>query len=188
MPTVNWGISASDVDDFDRSSQFTPYRGKLPPNAVYDWEVKKLQFVAGTQKKNPQLRVGLELVPRDKSEEKYAGYFIMDFIPVMDKTQWRYVPLLDALGISGRDFATKTRTDSDGNIIRIGRWALDGHMVSAQLTDGMDQDGNARKEIRGGAYYECLELEADEDDEELPDDEYDEDEDDDGDDEEDDGF
>jgi hypothetical protein len=171
MPVVRWGIDQSDVDDYDRSRQFKPYRGKIPPNAVYDWEVKVLKYAAGTREKNPQLIVGLELVPRDSSEDKYAGYFIMDYIPVMNKTQFRYVPLLDALGISGRDFATRTKVDTDGKILKVGRWVLDGHMVSAQLVDGEDQKGNPRKEIKGGAYFECLEPEEDEDDEYAEDDE-----------------
>ena len=169
MPIVKWGITQGDVDDFDRSSQYTPYRGPTPPNAVYDWEVKLLKFQAGTREKNPALWIGLELVPRGKSEDKYAGYFIMDFIPVMDKTIWRYVPLLDALEINGRDFVKRTKVDSDGNIVSIGRWSLDGHMVSAQLVDGKDAAGNARKEIKGGAYFECLEVDADEDDEDIDD-------------------
>lgn len=171
MPTVSWGIGKSDVDDFDRSKQFTPYRGKTPSNGVYDWEIKRLKFVAATREKNAQLWVGLELVPRDKSEEKWGGYYITDFIPVSDKTQWRYVPLLDALGISSGDFINKTRTDTDGNIQKIGRWSLDGDMVSAQLKDGRDAKGNERKEI--GGYWECVELEDDEDDEDLGDDDYD---------------
>lgn len=172
MPIVRWGIDQSDVDDFDRSKQFTPYRGKIPPNGVYDWEVKVFKYAAATRQKNPQLIVGLELVPRDASEDKYDGYFIMDYIPVMNKTVFRYVPLLDALGISGRSFATSTKVDADGNILRIGKWRLDGHMVSAQLVDGEDQKGNARKEIKGGAYFECLEPD-EEDDADDDEDEYD---------------
>lgn len=177
MPIVRWGIDATDVDDFDRSTQFTPYRGKTPPNAVYDWEIKRMIYTAATREKNPQLAVSLELVPRDKSEEKYAGYFITDFIPVMDKTQWRYVPLLDALGISGRDFANKTKVDAEGNILRIGSWSLrECNMVAARLKDGKDKVGNPKKEI--GGYWECVDVEADDDDEDLPDDDvYDEDED-----------
>jgi len=181
MPIVRWGIDATDVDDFDRSKQFTPYRGKTPPNAVYDFQIKRMTYTAGTREKNPQLAVGLELVPRDKSEQQYAGYYITDFIPIMDKTQWRYVPLLDALGITGREFATKTKVDGEGNIIKIGAWSLrECDMVCARLKDGQDQSGNPRKEI--GGYWECVEVDADEDDEDIPDDDddeeyYDEDED-----------
>lgn len=174
MPRVKWGVDAGDVDDFDRDSQFKPYAGPVPPDGVYAWTLKVLQHVAGSKQKNPQLRVGLELVPRAEfDEDKYRGYFIMDFIPVMPTTTFRYVPLLDALGVSGTDFANRTTTDEDGNIVSIGKWRNSKDtVVIAQLISGTDQNGNARKEIRGGTYGELgedIEL-SDSDDVELPDD------------------
>lgn len=150
MPNVRWGIGAEDVDDFDRSKQYTPYNGPTPPNAVYLWCIKKLQQVAATKDNYPQLRVGLELVPRvGRDEVLYRNFWIMDFIPISGKTQFRYVPLLDALGINGRDFTNKTVTDEEGNIVRIGTWKNTGDiLISGLLKDGADKDGNVRKEIR----------------------------------------
>jgi len=174
MPVVKWGVDAGDVDDFDRDSQFKPYAGPVPPDGVYAWRIKVLKHQAGTSGKNPQLRVGLELVPReDFNEEKYRGYFLMDFIPIMGSTGFRYVPLLDALGVSGAEFAGRTKTDEDGNITSIGKWRNKGEsMVIAQLSTGQDQNGAARKEIRNGTYAELpddIEL-SEGDDTELPDD------------------
>lgn len=150
MPRARWGISAGDVDDFDRASQYEPYRGPIPPNGVYEWLVKVLKYLPGTREKHPQLRIGLELSPREDqpSEERYAGYFCMAFIPVTPKTAFRYVPFLDAIGVSGREFEDRTVTDEDGNIKKIGRWRNTGDVIiAAQLADGTDQDGNPRKEL-----------------------------------------
>lgn len=150
MARVRWGIGASEVDDFDRSSQYTPYRGPEPKNGVYLWRVKVLKYAAGTSTKNPQLRVGLELVPREaRGEEKYAGYFSMNFIPVNDKMMWKLVPFLDAIGVSGRDFADRTDFNpDDGNIRKIGKYRHTGDFIIAgQLKDGRNQDDEPIKEI-----------------------------------------
>lgn len=149
MPRANWGVDPGDVDEFDRESQYTPYSGPVPPNAVYQWNIKVLKFITGTRDKFPQLRLGLELVPRAEYDEKrYKGYFLMAFMPVSDKTAFRYVPFLDAIGVSGRDFTSKTITDEEGNIRRIGAWRHDGKtLILAEQKDGNDQNGNPRKEI-----------------------------------------
>lgn len=164
MPRANWGIDASDVDDFDRDSVYKPYTGPVPPDAVYLFLIKKLQFVAADRKKLPQLRVGLELVPReDADEERYDGYFIMDFLHISDKTKFRYVPFLDAIGVSGKEFTTRTVTKEGGEIVKIGAWRNTGEeYIYAQLTTGTDQDGNSKKEIRTYVAYE-EEAEDDED-------------------------
>lgn len=173
MPKANWGIDASDVDDFDRDSIYKPYTGPIPPDAVYLFQLKKLQFIAGSKSKLPQLRVGLELVPRDDEDyddDKYAGYFIMDFLHISEKTKFRYVPFLDAIGVSGRDFTRRTIHKEDGTVTRIGQWSMsDEEYIYAQLVTGEDQNGGPKKEIR---VYMPYEDEADDDD--YDDDEYDE--------------
>lgn len=149
MPRARWGISANDVDDFDRESQFKLYKGPIPPNAVYLFKIKVLKFVSGTQEKYPQLRIGLELVPRaGHNEKQYAGYFIMAFRVITEKSNMFWVPFLDALGVSGTDFAERTITDEEGNIKKIGRWRNTGdELIYAQLRDGTNQDGEKRQEV-----------------------------------------
>lgn len=149
MPRANWGVESSDVDSFDRDSQYAPYTGPVPPSAVYQWKVKVLKHMAGTREKLPQLRVGLELVPRaEYDERKFKGYFAMAFLPIGEKTGFRYVPFLDALGVSGADFTRKTITDEEGNIKRIGQWRNDGDtVILAELKDEVDQNDNPRKGI-----------------------------------------
>lgn len=148
MPKANWGIRASDVESFDREKQFKPYDGPIPVNGVYRWKVTRLMFVAGTDDKLPQLRIGLEIQPRSKEEKRYAGYRLMLFPPVSDRTQFRYVPFLDAIGVSGREFESGTITDEEGNIKKIGRWKFAPDVtIKAELKDDTDQHGNPRKDI-----------------------------------------
>lgn len=179
MPKVRWGINARTVDEtFDRESQFKPYDGPTPTNGVYQFQVKVLKSVAGTREKLPQLRIGLELVPRSgrKDERRYAGYFIMVFAPISDKTAFRYVPFLDAIGVSVRDFADRTNVDEDGNIKSIGKWRNDGKtLVAAELRDGTDDKGNSRKEV--GWIGELNEdADTDDDEEDYDEEEYDDEE------------
>lgn len=150
MPKVNWGLSRGTIENFDREAQYTPYDGPIPVNGVYEWKIKVLKSIAGTREKNPQLRIGLELMPRKgrKEERQYAGYFIMIFPPVNDRTAFRYVPFLDAIGVSEREFLVGTITDEEGNVRKIGRWRNTGEeIIKAELKDDTDQNGNPRKDI-----------------------------------------
>ncbi len=149
MPKANWGISAGDVDGYDRSSQYAPYDGPVPVNGVYKWRVKRLLSIAPTGTRLPQLRVGLELVPRTKEEKQYAGYYITAFLPVSERTAFRYVPFLDAIGVSGREFESGTIIDEEGNIKKIGKFRFDPEKtyIKGQLKDDTDGQGNPRKDI-----------------------------------------
>lgn len=180
MPVARWGIDASDVDDFDRSTQFTPYRGPQPPvGRVFDFCIKNLKYIAATRESVPQLRVGLELDPnpRRKDEEKYRGYYTTAFLDIADNMKWKYVPFLDAIGVSGKDFANRTIVDEDGNIKKIGKWKNSGEeLISVQLKEN---NYKGKTTIQTGWMGPCLEddEEADDDyDEEVedPDAEYDE--------------
>lgn len=152
MPRANWGIDAEVIDGFDRETQYAPYTGPEPTNAVYQWQIKVLKFVAGNREKHPQMRVGLELVPRNTEEKKYyrkgQGYFIMMFLSISEKNAFTYAPFCDAIGISGKEFTTRTITDEDGNVKKIGSWRNDGStLILGQLRDGVDQNNKPRKEI-----------------------------------------
>lgn len=150
MPRVNWGVRARDIDEFDRDSQYAPYDGPIPANGVYQWQVKVLKHTAGTRDKHPQLRIGLELVPRKgrKDERRLKGYFVMVFLPITEKMMWKIVPFLDAIGVSGKEFERGTITDEEGNVRKIGRWRNVGDaIIKGELKDTTDQNGAPRKEI-----------------------------------------
>jgi hypothetical protein len=180
MPIANWGVAASDVDDFDRSSQFTPYRGPQPPTGrVFEFAIKNLKYVAGTKESVPQLRVGLELDPnpRRKDEEKYRGYFTMAFLDISDKMMWKLVPFLDAIGVSGVDFTKRTVIDEDGNVKKIGKWKNSGEeLIAVQLKENSYKGKTTIQTGWMGPILEDDETEEDDFDEEIddPDAEYDE--------------
>lgn len=167
MPKAQWGVNAKEVDSYDRDSSYAPYTGPIPGNGVYQWRVKLAKYVAGSRNKFPQLRVGLTLVPRGADEKKYKDYFIMAFLPVSDKTAFRYVPFLDAIEVSGNDFTDRTVVDEEGNIQRIGPWRNDGQsLILGNLVEGTDQNDNIRKEI---GWMGALTEDVPDDDEELDD-------------------
>lgn len=176
MPKADWGIDPAIIDDFDREGQFKPYTGPTPPDGVYRMKVKSLKYAAGTKQKHPQLRPGLELVPRNRDERRYTGYFVMDFVPVSGKTEFRYVPFLDALGVSAKEFVNKTVYDDDGNVTKIGSWRNKGETeILVQLRTEEDQNGQPRKNVK---WYGAYDPDADDYDEDEDDDDsdYDEDE------------
>lgn len=168
MPLVDWGIDPRVIDEWDRDSQFKPYTGVVPPNGAYLWKIKTLKFSAPTDDKNPQLRAGLELVPRTKEEKRFAGYFIVKFMTVTERSVMFYTPFLDAIGVSSDDFTERTRTDEEGNVRKIGQWKMDGSTkILGQLQDDTDQNGNPRKAVGWvGASDEPVEAEEEEYDDE----------------------
>lgn len=178
MPRVNWGVGKDTVDDYDRESGFKPYTGKIPPNAVYQWRIKVLKYAAGTKTKNPSLRAGLELVPRNAEEKQFAGYFLTKWMAIAETNSFQWVPFLDSIGVTGREFTAGTVVDDDGNVRKIGNWRMDGKTeILGQLKDGNDEKGNSRKEI---GWVGALDGEAEEFEEEDAEEEEGYDEDDDG--------
>lgn len=176
MPKVNWGIARGTIDRFDRSTQYKPYDGPIPPAAVYRWKMKKVQYVAASGTKNPQIRLGLELIPRSKEDKRYATYYIMAFLTISEQYPGFYVPFLDAIGVTEREFLSGTITDEEGNIKKIGNWRNTGNLhIKAQLRDSSDQNGNPKKEI-GYILADSEEVIDDEDDSDIDfddeDDEY----------------
>lgn len=147
MPKVNWGIPAGTVDDWDRSSQYKPYDGPIPPKGVYLWLINRLIFVAPTDEKLPQLRIGLELQARTKEEKRYHGYFLMLFRSIGERNAGFWVPFLDAIGVSEAEFRQRTIADQDGNIKKIGAWGNDGKQTIKGLLKDDNRDGQTRKDI-----------------------------------------
>lgn len=167
MPRANWGVDPEDVDQFDRTTLYKPYTGPIPVNGVYLWRIKNLKQVAPDKPgKLPQLRVGLELEPREEreGEDQYEGYYNTAFLYIGEKTQWRYVPFLDAIGVTGKEFTRGTITDEEGNVRKIGKWVnTKDQLILAELKDGEDANGDPRKEI--GTFLAADEYEDDEEEE-----------------------
>jgi hypothetical protein len=175
VPKADWGIDPGVVDDYDRESQYAPYKGPKVPDGVYRFKVRDVKFAAATKKKLPQLRPWLELVPRSDEERRFKSYTITAFLPVSDRTEFRYVPFLDAIGVTGAEFTGKTVVDEDGKIKKIGKWRNDGETeILAQLRTKPDNEGAMRQEVAWMGPYDPDDDDYDTDDE---DDDYEEEED-----------
>lgn len=137
MPRADWGVSAAQVDDFDRSTQYKPYTGPTPPiGAVFMFVVKVLKHQPRTKDKYAVIVVGLELEPRNKDDKRYEGFFTMGYLTVHPEYPGLYVPFLDAIGVTADDFVGRTVTDEEGNIKKIGPYRHTGDvLVLAQLKE-----------------------------------------------------
>lgn len=168
MPRANWGVTAAQVDDFDRSKQYKPYTGPTPPiGAVFMFVVKVLKHQPPTKDKNANIIVGLELEPRNNEEKRYAGFFTMGYLNVHPDYPGLYVPFLDAIGVTAKDFADRTITDEEGNIKKIGSYRHTGDvLVLAQLKEN-EYQGKTR--IQPGWFGEVTEVPNADDDDELDD-------------------
>lgn len=180
MPTMDWGLEPGTVEDFDRSKVFVPYKGKLPPpNQVFLWEIKRVSLVKGTSAgKLPQLRIGLELCPRNREEKQYEGFYRSTFSPVSESTAFRYVPFLDAIGVSERDFLRGTKHDREGVISAIGRWKFKPGetFVLARLEESENYKDPAKTDLNINDTWFGAPTDADFEEEEDDDDEYEDDE------------
>lgn len=147
MPHINWNMSGRKLRDFDRSKQFAPYTGPVPPNAVYKFKVKVFKYVEATRDKWEQIRIGLELVPRNAEEQRFGGFFVMAFRALADNNEFTYVPFFDAIGVTDADW-DRTIADEEGNIKKIGRWRHDGTTeILARLCDKVGTDDVTRKDV-----------------------------------------
>jgi hypothetical protein len=154
MGKVKWGgVTGKGIDEVDTSKQFTPYAGPVPPAGVYQFHLKILRQGMSSNN-NPQLILGLVLVPRKGMPEqnKFKGYFLMDYIVVMEQTQFKVRPFLDAIGVKGRDFTDRCVDDGSDkkNITKIGNWIQDGKkFLLVSIGMGSDNNGNSRMEVKG---------------------------------------
>lgn len=166
MGKVKWGggLSGEDFDSAERQ-QFAPYAGPPVPNALYCWKIKMLKR-SKTSNNNDQLIIGLELTPRRSrpDEKKYAGYYITDYLVITPDTLWKVAPFLDAIDVTGAEFAERTIVENEADrfgsrkITKIGSWVNNGKQyVMGTLTDGQDRDGNPKKVI--GGYWPIPEAE-----------------------------
>lgn len=136
MPKFKWELDAAELDEAARNDeQYAPYDGPTPPTGVYGFRIKRIK-TGESNAGNDRLQVTLILDPRGrKDHKKFAGFPVMDFIPVMSSTSWRVSRLLGALGVSSREFVNKTVVDEDGVVQKIGSVRIEGAdiLVVAQI-------------------------------------------------------
>lgn len=175
MPAIDWGISRGTLTNYERP-KFNPYDGELPPNRVYRWLIKKIQYAAATDQRAPQLILGLELVPRKgRNDSQYAGFYVQTYNVITDKSVSFWGPILDALGVSEAAFRA-AKIDTEGNIRSMGKWRNDGKQYIMGLLKDNTYNGVTTKQIGwwGPDSGEGTEPEEEEeyDDEEYDDEDY----------------
>lgn len=179
MGKVTWGsgISAGDIDGAERS-QFKPYDGPTPPNAMYAWRIKVLKK-GKSAADNTKLIIGLELTPRQSrpEEKRFKGFYVTESIAVVESMAGKLGAFLDAIGVSGSDFMERTKDDGEkdqrGNvkITRIGKWVNDGKtLIMGSIADD-SYNGETRKRISNFWPVEVAQTQPNDDDEDDSDDE-----------------
>lgn len=144
MPKVKWGgeslASALDEYEEDESRQYKTYDGPKPPKGVYNWKITRMEKTESSGG-FPQLIVHLELDPRHAEQKKYAGYYMRDYIIVKTdgSTAFRVKPLLEALGVSGKQFVTATVVDAEGHVQKIGPVTIPGRVVGGNIWPQKDK-------------------------------------------------
>lgn len=152
MGKVRWGggVTAQAIDDVDTSKRFTPYEGPIPPAGVYRWWLKLLRITQSSNK-NDQIMMGLQLTPRsDMPEQKrFKGYWITNYVPIMDSTAFRVREFTDWIGVSSKDFMTGTVDDGskDRNILKVGRWVNTGQLILPVAIGWGEYNGKERMEV-----------------------------------------
>jgi hypothetical protein len=146
MAKVTWGGAdlESALDDYeDDGNQYPEYTGERPPKGVYQWNVRMDKTVSSGGFN--QLIVHLTLEPHNAKTKPYKGYYCRDYIIVKEdgSTAWRVRPLLDALGVTARQFRTMTitaptdRTNAQGGpieqVTKIGPIKIEGLVLTASI-------------------------------------------------------
>jgi hypothetical protein len=150
-PKVTWGINEDTIADAE-SRQFVPYDGpELVHRAVYRFAVERIRRET-SRAGNPMITL-LLLADDDRDGKKeYNGAPVWDRVPVMASTAFRVRAFCDALGVTYKDFLTKTVTDGteEDNITAIGPVKFGGKKpvhVKAQVIIGQDDQGQPRPEV-----------------------------------------
>lgn len=144
MAKVTWGGAdlESALDDWENDGgDFPTYDGERPPKGVYEWDVRMEKTISSGGYN--QLIVHLTLAPHNAKTKQYKGYYCRDYIIVKEdgSTAFRIRPLLDAMGVTAKQFRTATiskptdRTTPQGNpieeITKIGPVSVDGLKLRA---------------------------------------------------------
>lgn len=135
MAKVSWG--GADLEDALNEwepNEFQTYAGDRPPRGVYQFKLQKLEAATSTNG-FPQLIAHWVLEPSKPDHRKFKGYYMRDYIVVKEdgSTAFRVRPLLDALGVTVKQFRQNTVDDNEGNIIKMGPVRIPGNLVMCAI-------------------------------------------------------
>lgn len=152
MGKVRWGggVTAQGIDSVDTSKRFSPYEGPIPPVGVYRWWLK-LCRITKSSNNNDQIMLGLQLTPRSDmpDQQRYKGYWITNYIPILDGTSFRVRDFTDWIGVTGKEFVNGTVDDGskDRNIQKIGSWVNTGKLILPAAIGWGEYNGAQRMEV-----------------------------------------
>lgn len=144
---ITWGDEDLEeaLSDWEDNNQFEPYSGDRPPKGTYQFQLVRLEQTRSsggtTGVQHPQLIAHWQLKPNKPNHKGFAGYYMRDYIVVKTdgSTAFRVRPLMDALGITAKQFRTATqanktdRTTNQGDpifeIFKIGPVKIPGNLV-----------------------------------------------------------
>lgn len=142
---VTWGDEdlESALDDYE-GSEFKTYEGERPRKGTYQFKLVKLEQTKSSGGW-PQLIAHWELAPNKLQHKEFKGYYMRDYIVVKPdgSTAFRVRPLLDALGVTAKQFRTATqanktdKTTNNGEVIfeifKIGPVKVPGNLVMCYI-------------------------------------------------------
>jgi hypothetical protein len=146
MAKVTWGGADLEtaLDDWDGDSGgYSEYAGERPPRGVYQWNVR-LEKTISSGGFN-QLIAHLTLEPHNAKTKPFKGYYCRDYIIVKEdgSTAFRVRPLMDAIGVTAKQFRTMTitaptdRTNAQGGpieeVVKIGPVKIEGMVLTAAI-------------------------------------------------------
>jgi hypothetical protein len=173
LPKATWGtgndaLTAGDIDNAERSQQYAPYDGPIPPSGLYRFVIKFIKK-GESQSGNPKAQILLELDGSWKPKHKqYDGCPLWDNMPVMKSTGWRVAAFCDAIGATSKDFLSGMIVDEDKKVTKIGKVGdPTGLLVYVNAKHEQAADGYGEQLRLNGAGYVPLD--------EAPEDEGDED-------------
>jgi hypothetical protein len=117
MPRMKWGADFDELPEDWDESDFTEYDGPVPPSKkLLKGEAKKM-WAATSSSGNEMLVVLFEASGNKGENEKYNGWSTFERIPLIPKMNWKYGPLLEALGVTLDDVKRKTLVaEEDDNV------------------------------------------------------------------------
>jgi hypothetical protein len=117
VPRMKWGADFDELPDDWEESDFEPYDGPEPPsNKLLNGEVKKM-WAATFSSGNEGIVALFEAGGNTGDREKYNGWSTFERIPLIPSMNWKYGPLLEALGITLEDVKRRTVVeDEDDNV------------------------------------------------------------------------
>jgi hypothetical protein len=167
MDPDDFDVDELEGAEYDESN--APYRGPQPPR---DTELTGIIKKAWWTESSDGDRMMKVIFEGDEDCKKYKGIGIWDNITFNAKSKWRWLPFLEATGLTLKDIQTKMYVESEDDnvgapIQKIGKWVPGEKSTAVRvITDRKPYNGEMSTKIGTWLSYEDEYDEDDEDEEE----------------------